>query len=254
MKAALALNEASTPMNKSFFAVALTASFAGGLLARPASAQMQTGQVFTAPQTINPSYSAGQAEYNRRELERKFGSKRAPNESSADYGRRLIESGRATTKFQTRPFPLASYMKTAWNGNAATRRKNLSEWKAQSAIWNAEAKARGAKTNDMGDVYALAIVMSYQAYSGKRVNNTGFRQQAREFSELFGSLSAYQGYSTREKQEFYENAMLLASNALRFRRAGNVTEAKARGTEFLNSWAKGKLPGALEVLAPYVGA
>ena len=212
---------------------------------------MVTGQVYSGQQITNQNTGFGQAEYNRRELDRIYGDKRAPGESQADYGRRLMASGQTTTKFQTRAFPLDEYLKTVWNGDAKTRQKNVAEWRVQSDLWQQEAKARGARLNDMGDAYALAVVMAYEAHTGNRVSNAGFALQAKEFADFFASMSAYQGYSTLEKQQLYESAMLLASDALRKRRAEQIAEARADGESFLNSWANGKLPGVLKTLAPY---
>ncbi len=238
-------------MKQPFFAVPFaTLLFALGAPSS-AEAQMVTGQVYSGQQTANQNTGFGQAEYNRRELDRLYGDKRAPGESQADYGRRLMASGLTTTKFQTRAFPLDEYMKTVWNGDEKTRQKNLAEWRVQNDLWQQEAKARGARLDDMGDAYALAVVMAYEAYTGDPVGNPGFALQAKEFADFFASMSAYQGYSTLEKQHLYESAMLLASNALRMRRAKQISEARVNGESFLNSWANGKLPGALKTLAPY---
>lgn len=225
----------------------------------PRTARAQYGSV-TPQQMMQQTFGYTSGEYYREEVRRMMregGGRTGPrgaNERVGDYGRRVMEAGGTTTKFQTRPFPVEATVEEWAKTNPKGRAGALAEWKTQSALWQQEAKARGARFNDMGDMYALAVVMSYEAYTGKRVSNAGFEQQAKEFGEFFASMSAYQGYDTAEKQNFYENAMLRASNALRLRRAGKIAEARAGGESFLHDWATGKLPGALQTLAPFEGA
>lgn len=125
----------------------------------------------------------------------------------------------------------------------------------QTALWNAEAKARGAKANDIADIYALAQVIAFAALTGRRANAKGFQLAREDFGYLFGvQISYLRELSAQDQQKFAETAFLHGSDTLRLRRASQVAGAQKSGREFLDSWANGKTPGATRLLTPLSSA
>lgn len=250
----------STPK---IFAAALTATLLAFalLIGRPARAQYydSNGTAWNnGTSAILGTMSSGYAmrEYNRRQLYRSMQRGNGPL-TTKQRGTLLIESGRATLTFAARPFPLGQYMKTTWSGNGdnAVKRRNYAEWLQQDALWKAEMRARGAQTNNVADVLSVALVMAFEAATGRRVNTQGYKQVNDDFRSFFlTKAAAFQGYSAREKQEFVEGITVRVTNALRQRRAGHLEKAQNEGRAFLDSWADNKSEGALQLLTPLSSA
>lgn len=152
-------------------------------------------------------------------------------------GQSLVKSGRATTSFAMRPFPIDYYMKTAWSGNgdAAKRKHNYEEWLAQSALWRAEAQARGAKFGDYAQMHALAFVMCAQAYNGGRVSNQGWKHKADSIRRYYLKDAGFQSWTPTQKQEGYESLMLSASYALYLRQTGDTEKARQTASTWLSA-------------------
>lgn len=224
-------------MNKSLFAALVAATIAVPQLG------------FAQPPNLPQSAEQQRMIYNDAKLRREHGQDpESLIEARLARGRRFIKAKRATTRFQTRPFPLQRYLNTIWKD---TREQSAREWSVQSALWNKEIKARGAKSNDMGDMYALAAVVSYEAHTGKRLKNSAFTNMRATFREFFLKTPFYQGASADEKQDYYEDVMPTATNALRMRREGDIKGAQADAAAFFDRWMGAGTEGALRFFAQF---
>ena len=148
-------------------------------------------------------------------------------------GATIIKSGRATNTFPMRPFPLEKWLKIWGAGDAQKRAQAKAEWEIQSTLWRQEVAARKAKWGNIGDMYAVATAMAYEAYSGQRLNDVGYRELAKAISAGFVKDPGFQGRSTVSKQELYEETLIRATNALRLRRAGDAQNAKSQAYSFV---------------------
>ncbi len=183
-------------------------------------------------------------------------------------GRALIARGRAFVSFPMRAAPVSSWL-DGW-AKADPKRGRAGayqEWLAQSTIWKQEAKARGARLGDMADMMALAFVLSAEGYSGKRINNAGWARMSHDFRRVWLRDANYQGFSTLEKQQKYEEIMLSGSWAAYERRegarrgdAGRLAIARKTGGDFLDAyWTSDNkkqrdADNALQTLAPFAAA
>jgi hypothetical protein len=151
-------------------------------------------------------------------------------------GQRLIKSGRATVAFSPRAFPIGTYMKGVWSGkgDAALRKRNYTEWLAQSALWRAEVAARGAKSNDYVQLEALAFVMCAEAFNGGHISNEGWKRKVASMRPLYLKSAGFQGLSNLQKQERIEGSMVSASYALYLRQTGNTAQARKVASTYLS--------------------
>lgn len=175
---------------------------------------------------------------------------RAANAQEA-RGRLLIKQGKATTHVTMRPFPIDKWMQTDWNGDAETRRKNYGEYLSQKQLWADELKARGAKGDDIGDVYALAMATCFEAYTGKRLSDAGFQKLAHEYHKAWRNAPYYQAGALTDKQKRMEETMLLGSYPLYLSRKGDTEKAKSESKRFMDKWWDGGTVRALQELSGY---
>lgn len=168
-------------------------------------------------------------------------------EAKRARGRELIRTKRATTAFVPRELPLQIWFKK-WgvDKDADKRRVALEEWKVQKALYNAEVNARGANPRDGAQVWAIAFMMAYEAYSGQRANAAQFKDMVASWRSALLQMDTYQGDSNLDKQELAEDQIVSSTNALRLRRLGTKTgeaatlaEARKQGADCINGWWHG---------------
>ena len=178
--------------------------------------------------------SSGNAAMN--DLIGKSGGKGAP--SLHDRGRAIIKSGKATNTFPMRQFPLEKHL-VIWQAAGISRAQAKAEWQVQSTLWRQEVAARRAPWGDFAALYAVAYVMAFEAYTGQKLNDAGYKAMLASTRPGFLKDAGFQGRSAQSKQELYEETMSLATNALRLRRAGDMAGAKKEAAAFIGKTWKG---------------
>lgn len=172
-------------------------------------------------------------------------------QSPHQRGAVLIKAGRATNKFAMRPFALNKWLQQ-WGGSDAQKRAQAkAEWDVQSALWRQEVTRRKANWGDIGDLYAVALSVAFEAYTGQRLSETGFQALAKATRAGFLKDSGYQGRSTASKQDLYEETMVSATDALRLRRAGDVDRARDSAFRFVGLTWKPSASNFFNDLAKY---
>ena len=109
----------------------------------------------------------------------------------------------------------------------------------QSTLWRQEVGARKAKWGDFAALYAVAYVMAFEAYTGQKLSDAGYKEMLASTRPGFLKDAGFQGRSAQSKQELYEETLALATNALRLRRAGDIDGAKKGAAAFIGKTWQG---------------
>ncbi|RYG36162.1 hypothetical protein EON81_10610 [bacterium] len=157
--------------------------------------------------------------------------------------------------FVPRTPPVQKWLDNWSAGDSAKRRSSYDEYLKQKAIWQAETKARGTKPNDLSQVMATAFVLAYEAYTGRRASETGYKKMVEEFRTGFRKDAGLRTASNDRKNEIAEDAMLGATDAVMRRRGGQIAtdpdriaKAKEVSGKFLDRWWDEKREGAVALL------
>lgn len=160
--------------------------------------------------------------------------------------------GGPPASFKPRPYPVDSWLKTWSGGDPVKRKEAYAEWVQQKAIWQQEAKARGTKPNDLGQVMATAFVLAYEAYTGNRAGDAGYRHMVEEFRKGFAKDAGLRSMDNVRKNELAEGAILSSTDAAMRRRRGtepDIAKAREVSGQFLDRWWDEKRDGAVRLLA-----
>lgn len=234
-------------MNKPFLAAAVAASLFTLSAPRWAHAQIYAPPVFSNQQMMSQMWTNQYGNMLALRNAQRGGGMSAADSQRA-RGERLIKSGRATMKFPMRPYPIRELLDSL---PASERERNYAEYVVQSKLWQQEAARYGAKFGDMADMYALATVVAYEAYSGKRAPSAAFGYYVELTRRDYLTWAGYQGRSDTSKQEHYEDAMMRTTNALRMRRAGDIEGAKASAAKWMDTMWIGDTAGVLARVAGF---
>lgn len=160
-------------------------------------------------------------------------------------GEQIIKSGKATTRYTPRsPFPMEFWLKRTRTTDPAARKQWTEEATVQKALWDQEAKSRGANMGDMGDALALSFVMAWEAQTaGEKATSAQFKGTAGGFRKMLLGNAYYQSMSQAEKQTYIEGQLLNASDAVRLLREAKQTgdtatlqKARADGKKATDTW------------------
>lgn len=152
-------------------------------------------------------------------------------------GRKIIKSGRATTKFKIRPMNSVALVDDWAKRNANGRAGALEEWRGQSTIWRQAMASRGAKYGDLAQAQSVAFLMCIEAYTGRQLSNAAFAKDAAATRRVYLKSAGVQGETLAQKQSDYESFLLKGSWAIYLRRQGRIEEARKTAAEFIgDSW------------------
>ncbi len=195
-------------------------------------------------------YSSMRSYHSRRTL--------SGEELQARRGQRLIKAGRATLKFPMRAWPSNYWMaNTRVNTSvpaAQDRRTRSSGMQLQRAEFARQVKVHGAQWGDMADMMAIATVIAVESYTGRKVNNAGFRAQSAIWRRAWLKDAYFQGRTVADKQKFYEGQILLGGTYPWWLRnvKGDRANAKKHAARFFDEWYKDKTPGLLRDYVKYL--
>lgn len=169
------------------------------------------------------------------------------------HGNNIIKSGRATVRFPMRAWPTDYWMQNTIVDTTISaeedRRIRFNGIIAQRAKFAQEMKARNAKSGDMADIMSVLSIIAYEASSGRRVNNAGFRSMSKTWHNDLLKDAMFQARTTQSKQLFYESELLSATYAWYLRNRGDVAGARAQGKKFLTKWWGKNTAGVENALA-----
>lgn len=160
-------------------------------------------------------------------------------------GEQIIKSGKATTRYKPRsPFPMEFWLKRTNTTAPAARQQWADEATIQKALWDEEAKLRGANMSDMGDALALTFAMAWEAQTaGQKATPAQFKGTAGGFRKMLLRNAYYQSMSQTEKQTYIEGQLLNASDPLRLmneaKRSGDkaaLQKAREAGKRATDTW------------------
>lgn len=155
-------------------------------------------------------------------------------------GNGIIKSGRATVRFSMRAWPTDYWMQNTVVDKTMNpeqeRRVRFNGIVAQRQKFAQEMKARGAKWGDMADMMSINTLIAYEAYSGRKVSNAGFRDVTQTWHRDLLKDPTFQARTTESKQLFYENELLSATYAWYLRSHGDAAAARIQGKKFLTKW------------------
>lgn len=178
----------------------------------------------------------------------------SPAQLRIQRGRKIIKSGRATTRFKTRPAPAHLWVADWAKRNPKGRAGAEAEWREQSQIWRQAVAQRGATYGDMAELQSVAFVLCLEAYTGRQIADAGYRRDLPGARRAYLRSASYQGQTQTQKQAAYEDFLLKASWAMYLRRHGRMDEARKTAAEFINEcWTsdhKG-VPDVQDAVATY---
>jgi len=158
-------------------------------------------------------------------------------------GESRIQSGKATTRFSSGPFP-TDYWVTRCGANTPEKRKQYAaEFVVQRDIFAQEARARHADTTDMAQALGLTFVIAWEGQTGQKATDAQYRGIAQDLRTMLLKDPLYQGMSAANRQTYFEGRMIDATEPVRLlhiaQRTGDpamLQQAHTKGLNYVNTW------------------
>ncbi len=158
-------------------------------------------------------------------------------------GESKIKTGKATTRFTQRAFPLDYWVKQTGGTTPEKRKQNAAELTAQRAIWMQESRARNVDPMDMAQALGLTFVLAREAQTGDKATAAQFKGITNDFRTMLLKNPLYQGMDATGRQRYFEDLMINSTDPVRLLREAQRTtddatrqKAQESGQRYVHSW------------------
>ncbi|BCM90239.1 hypothetical protein IAD21_02090 [Abditibacteriota bacterium] len=167
--------------------------------------------------------------------------------SSSSNSASSLSKAPNTVLFTPRTPPLQQWLDNWGQGDLQKRRKAYNEWVAQNAIWKSGIQRHSAKTNDFSQMFALALLIGYEAYTGQPASHAAFVDVTQNVRSVLLDTQKIRTFTNTRKNELVEQQMLSATFALYNRREGQkrgdsaqIAQGRNAAESFLDKWWHGQ--------------